>query len=754
MFQFFFKYPLAAYQHGRIVLLGAWPVWVLWLTVAVLAVVLAELVRRLGAFSRRAAAVWALQAAVVALIVILLWQPALSLSELKPQQNIVAVIVDDSRSMALPNAGSGSPTREAAAAHALQSGLIANLNQRFQTRLYRMDSQVARVPSAATLQPAAPATHIGDSLRQLLQQTADLPLGAIVVLSDGADNSGGVDRATIEQLRSRHIAVQTVGFGPVEAPHDVELEQVALPPEVLAKSRVQAVLSFTQHGFAGQTARLSVSDGSQLLASQPVSLDRDGDLQTASLMFNPGADGAKTLDFTLTPLPGESNSNNNRLRRLVNVVTAPHRVLYIEGEPRWDYKYIRRAESTDPQVQLVSMLRATENKIYRQGISDPAELANGFPSTAEEMFRYQAIIIGSVEAAYFTPVQQDLLQAFAERRGGGILFLGGLSSLADGGWQDSAMAPLLPVILPDHKGTFERADLSDPAAPHAKAELAPAGADSIITRLVDDPAANIKKWQSLPWLMDDQDAGTPKPGASVLATVLSPENRRTPLLTVENYGLGRTAVLATSGTWRWQMMLPLGDPTHALFWQQLLRWLVAGTPGRISASVPETMLYDTGAVHITAAARDVQFNPDPAAQLQAHILGPDGLTTTLPLRPAPDAPGHFTADYTAAKPGTYLAQITSGNLPPAVVGFQRVDGVAENFHTQQNRDLLQRLADATGGQYWQPSQLSQLAQALPYSAAGVTLRNNLPLWNLPIVFFLLLILPLAEWFLRRRWGVV
>jgi len=299
-----------------------------------------------------------------------------------------------------------------------------------------------------------------------------------------------------------------------------------------------------------------------------------------------------------------------------------------------------------------------------------------------------------------------------------------------------------------------RADLSAGATAHARAVLAPAGATSVVTRLVDDPAANAKKWQMLPWLMDYQDAGTPKPGATVLADVLSPEGRRSPLLTSENYGRGRTAVLATSGTWRWQMRLPLGDPTHTVFWQQLLRWLVAGTPGRITASVPHTMLYDQGAVRLSAEVRDAQYNPDPNAQVEAHILGPDGLSTAVPLRPSPDAPGHFVADYTAALPGTYLAQVTSGNLPAAVVGFERSDGVAENFHTQQNSDLLQRLAAATGGQYWRPGQISQLVRQLPYSEAGVTLRTNLPLWNLPIVFLLLLLLPLGEWFLRRRWGIV
>ncbi len=97
------------------------------------------------------------------------------------------------------------------------------------------------------------------------------------------------------------------------------------------------------------------------------------------------------------------------------------------------------------------MLRTTENKIYRQGIDDPNELADGFPSQPEDLFGYQGLIIGSVEAGYFTPAQQDLIQQFVDRRGGGLLFLGGRFALADGGWGGSSLADLLPVILPDRQ---------------------------------------------------------------------------------------------------------------------------------------------------------------------------------------------------------------------------------------------------------------------------------------------------------------
>ena len=123
----------------------------------------------------------------------------------------------------------------------------------------------------------------------------------------------------------------------------------------------------------------------------------------------------------------------------------PRRILYIEGEPRWEYKFIRQAEEDDRMVQIVSIVRTSENKFYRQGIAEAEELADGFPSRAEDLFVYQGLIIGSVDAGYFTPGQQQLIHEFVDRRGGGLLLLGGQFALADGDWNASKLPDLFPT---------------------------------------------------------------------------------------------------------------------------------------------------------------------------------------------------------------------------------------------------------------------------------------------------------------------
>jgi uncharacterized membrane protein len=762
MFSWLLKYPLPVFTRGHLVFLAKWPAWLLPVLVVLAATGLALLIRaRLrdaapNLRNWRVWALWGMQTAMVALILLLLWQPAMSVAELSSQQNIIAVVLDDSRSMATPDAG-GKP-RESAALAALQGGVLAGLQKRFRTRLYRLDDAVKQVNDVKTLTPTQTSTHLSGGLQQLATETSDLPVGAVVLLSDGGENAvgiggSGISLSAMEALRNRRLPVHTVAFGSSAPLHDIEMEDVSVAASAVANARMAATVSFSQHGFRNTQATLTVRDGDRTLASQAVTLGADGEIQSEPMFFYAGAAGAKTLRFAVEPMQGETSNANNALTRPVLVSDTKRRILYVEGEPRWQFRFLRRAAEDDPSVQVVSMLRTSENKIYRQGIGDPSELADGFPTTAEDLFRYSGIIIGSVDADYFSPVQQELLREYVDRRGGGILFLGGRSSLSDGGWTASSLNQLLPTFLPGGRNTFHR----DPAS----VALTDAGVQSPIVRLLDDPQKNADRWRRLTYLADYQDPGSPKPGATVLVE-MAHAGRRMPMLITQNYGNGRTAILASGGTWRWQMSEPLGDPSHNLFFQQLLRWLVADTPGAVTATASARTLSDQGHVQLTATVKDKQFQPAQGAHVTAHLIGPAGANVLLDMTSSQETPGLYAADYTAPKAGSYLAEVVAqsgdnktGELGRDVLTFQREDGVAENFHTATNRTLLEQLAHDTGGQAWNgDSNLESLPRDISYSEAGISVRSTKELWNMPVVFLLLLALPVAEWLLRRKWGVV
>jgi len=749
MFEFLFKYPGAVFEKGQFVLLAPWPVWMLALGVIAAGGLLLWHVRRNRGLLTgvRSLVIWMLETAMVALLLFLLWHPAISIATLRPQQNVVAVMVDDSRSMAIRE---GAETRSAQAVGVLDQKLLAALGQKFQVRLYRFGKEAERIQKTSQLNASLPASRLGDSLQQVLAESATLPLGAVVLLSDGADNSGGIDLDTISQIRRLHIPVHTIGFGREKPEKDIEITDAVLPAHALADSRLSALVTFRQYGYAGQKALVSVRGAGKLLASREVQLKGDGAPQSEPLLFNAGPAGPQTLEISIDPLPGEENRDNNSLRRLVDIETRKPRILYMEGEPRWEFKFIRRAAEDDSSLQLASMLRTTQNKIYRQGFSDPHELEEGFPVKPEELFAFDGLIIGSVEANYFTQTQQDLIREFANRRGGGILFLGGRFALAEGGYLHSPLAELLPVRLPESKGTFHR-DFSNQ-------ELTAQGRASLICRLVEDPERNAARWASMPQLANYNEVGEPKPGAVELMDVVPAGHHRMPLLVTENYGRGRTAVFATSGSWRWRMWQDHTDVTHATFWQQLMRYLVSDSPGRVAGSTPRAVLADETKVTLRAAVRDKAFKPVPNAVVEAHIVGPDGAATSVELTPVPTEEGAYTAEWNAEKPGSYVAEIVAGRdkeeLGRDVVVFRREDGVAESFHTSQNRELLQKLAAETGGRYYSAANAGRLADEISYSEAGITTRETKDVWDMPVVFLLALLLRGSEWMLRRRWGVV
>lgn len=742
MFEFLFNYPLAVYRKGTLVFSGGWSAPWLAAAVALAAVGLFWLLRRRGLGRKRLVLLGVLQWSVLAVLLLLLWQPALSVAVLKPQQNVVAVVVDASASMQLEQ-------RYQQARTLVEGRLLEELKKRYPVRLYlagEIPTRVEKLPEA----PQARRTDLGAALRQIAADSSMLPVGAVVLFSDGADNGGNLGPETLEALRRARIPVHTVGFGSENIQNDLEILDAALPRRVLPGSRMLLTVTLRQSGFRGRTARLAVWDGDSVLAQKDLKLPEDGGTWRETVALNAGRPGVRTLTVSAGPLQGETNIRNNTVERIVDVRDRKPRILYFEGEPRWEMKFIRRAVEEDGQLELASIVRTTENRFYRQGIRSPQELERGFPSSVDELFGYQALIIGNVEAGYFSPLQQTLIREFVDRRGGGVLFLGGRAALSDGGWHRSPLAEVLPVVLPERKGTFRR----EPAS----AKLTRAGLESLITRIEEDPEKNAARWKALPYLADYQQTGTPKPGATVLAEAVPGVRLRHPLLVTQNFGRGRVALLATGGTWRWQMAQDARDQSHEIFWRQLLRWLSGSVEERVTL-LTSRQTYEGGeTVRFRAEVRDRNYLPSTSAVVSVHVMGPGGVSDTVELSPSRREPGVYEADWRAPRPGSYLAEAAARqgveDLGRDTVTFRREDGMQEFFRTEQNRELLERLAQQTGGRYYRPSETAGLAKEIELSEAGITVRETRPVWNAPAAFLLLAGLKTAEWLVRRRWGAV
>jgi hypothetical protein len=317
MFQFLFKYPRPVFAKGRLVLLSAWPPWLLPVLIVAgaggLALFIGWRLRHSEAKlpGVRVGVIWATRSALLALLLLLLWQPAVIVGELGSHQNIIAVVVDDSRSMGI--ADSDGKTREAAAIAALDGGVLAGLRQRFQTRIYRLGREITPVDSPADIAPGDGATHINQGLEQLARETEDLPVGAILLLSDGSENSAGVGgpeigAGALHMLKERRLPVHTVGFGTPEHGHDVEIEDVSLPASAVANARIAATVTLVQHGYAGQKTMLTVRDGDKAITQRDITWRLTAGCKASPCSSPPAARARKALPSGWSRSPAKNLS--------------------------------------------------------------------------------------------------------------------------------------------------------------------------------------------------------------------------------------------------------------------------------------------------------------------------------------------------------------------------------------------------------------------------------------------------------------
>jgi uncharacterized membrane protein len=748
LFELLFKYSRATFDRGEFVFASGWPLWLYAVLVIVGAVALVAtlIVYRRGLGPARLATLGAFQLALWAVALLMLWQPALITQTLRPQENSVAVLLDTSASMAYGAAGS---SRLEQAVAAIDEEVVPALEDSLNVDLYTFEASPERAAALDSVAASGAVTRIGASLLDVLRGANAGGLAAVVLVSDGVDNSQNFDAATIAEIASYGVPVHTVGVGREVLEEDVELEDVVIAAEGPAGSTAGAQVSI-RHGGGG-LAELKVYDGEAILASETVTLPDSPGVLTRQVDLDIGEAGMRDLRFTIDALPGERNVLNNTQLRPVEVPELQRSILYIEGEPRWEYKFMRRALTRDAPLRLASMLRTTPNKYYRQGIASPDELVDGFPIEEETLFEYDALIIGSYEAAALTDSQHEMIREFVSRRGGSLLMLGGRRGLGDGGWGLTSVAEVLPVELPDLDApSFVRAPV--------KAVLADAGERALLTRFESDDAANRAAWDALPELADFQYVGNVKPAADVLLRAETVDGDDQPLLVHQRYGLGNVYVLATGGTWRWQMQMPFEDEHHEIFWRQMLQALVTGAAQRITLSTDRAFYADQHTVALRAELRDAAFEPDTTSEVTVRAVHASGSEEVVTMMPEPGQPGVYTASYEASIPGIYRFEAMAADADgepvasSARVAVRREDGVAEHFHLQQDRAALERIAAASGGRYFEVDNLDDLAEAISFSEAGVVERQVLALWNMPILFLLLIALKGGEWLLRLRWG--
>jgi uncharacterized membrane protein len=698
-----------------------------------------------------------LRLALVALILFCLMRPVIIVPTVVAQSSYVAVLMDDSKSMQLADEGDKSRLDTVKRLMATDSAFHKELSDKFRVRAFKFSEVAERVDGAAELTGTGERTDIVGALERAVRDSSGLPLSGLVVMSDGATNGEGDltnSLATaLGNLRARGLPVFTVGLGQTRLEGDVEVVRATAPRRVLRGSPVTAEVLVRADAAAQRSIRVDLSEDSHALRSQDVPIQTDA-TTVARVTFTPSSPGLHRYTFTVAPTESEVVAENNSQELLIEVTDDRPKILYVVGEPRWEYGKIRAALAEEKNIALVSVLRSADGKFYRQGVESGDELAGGFPKSEEDLFKYDALVLGSVEATFFSFDQLRAIEQFVSRRGGTLLALGGAKSFGAGGYGNTPIADLLPVYIESENALAGESQ-------NFKAEPSSRGRDNPAARLSEQPEQNQKIWEQLPAITLQEVINNPKPGATVIldARNIKDKTRVVPLLVEERYGRGRTLALMASDTWRWRMMLDSKNRSHETFWTNLLRYTVDSVRHKVEAATDRSFYGRGEQIRLRVELADEKFNNIGDAQVSARVTTPTGRTIDVALRPATEGGFEgYMGMLAADEDGLHKVEVTTRRDGAGAPGFAEASFLVgplnrEAHDAAQNRELLKRIAAETGGRYYSAGNAADMVEDLTHTEGPGSMRTPLELWDMPINFFLLVGLAAAEWFVRKRKGL-
>jgi uncharacterized membrane protein len=693
---------------------------------------------------------------VLALAVVLfcLFRPTLVVRAAVNQQNVVAVLLDDSRSMQIPDQDGKARAEFLRAQFGQDGALLKSLSDKFLVRVFRFSSTAGRVESVGEMRFDGVQTKLGPALTSVREELAGLPVAGVVLVSDGADTTDTAIGDALLGLKAEKLPVFTVGVGSERLPRDIQIDRVSTPRTVLKNASLLLDVIVRQTGYAGKTVTVDVEDEGQIVGSEKVQLPSDGSPATVRIRAKASQPGARLFRFKVAPQDGEVVPQNNVRESIISVRDETERILYFEGEPRWEFKFLNRAVADDKNLLSVSLQRTADNK-YMRLRGDEDEIVGGFPKTREELFKYRGLIIGSVEAGLFTGDQLQMIADFVDRRGGGLLVLGGPRSLGEGGYGGTPVADALPLAIDP------RTRASEPAA-LARLKVSPtrAGQTHAATQLLPTEAASIARWNELPLVTTVNAPLSAKPGATVLLNGTDESGRSRIVLASQPYGRGKAIALTIQDTWPWQMdaSISVEDQTHENFWRQMLRWLVDGVPSVVDVRMSTDRVDPGEPVTIDATVVDPQFVELNDATVIAQVARPDGTSETVPLQWTGERDGHYRGTFVSTKTGAYEVAVDASRGGGQVVGsstayVRAVPSEAEYFDPTMHAQPLTRIAEETGGRFYAAGTAQGLAEDVRVAGRGVTAVEERELWNMPIVLITLISLVCAEWGYRRLVGL-
>ncbi|HUU32983.1 MAG TPA: FixH family protein [Vicinamibacterales bacterium] len=691
----------------------------------------------------------ALRALTLVLLVAAVLRPVRVVPPSAARSRVVPVLVDVSRSMRVADATGPARMQRARSAAA---EVVAALEASFRTEVWAFGDGVVRA-DLDDMQASAGRSDLRGALRAVADHYRGRSVGGIVVVSDGGDTSSRDAAADVS------VPVFTVGVGQPRLTRDREIVAMSAGEPRLADSTVDVQVSALSTGFGAQPLELTLTANGRPVDVRRVAVTDGAPVSTVfTVSPDPGAPTVYRIEVPVAP--GEVASENNTRSVLVEPPGRRRRLLIVEGAPGYEYTFLKRALARDSSLDVDSVIRKGQTDdgqptfIVQAAASRAPTLAAGYPRTRADLFVYDAVVFGNVDAGFFSRAQLEATAAFVSVRGGGLLVMGGRSFEREG-LSGTPLDEVLPVDMSDRRTTVARA-ANGPAVAAASAVLTGDGAGHPATRIGASADESRRRWAALPPLASTSVVGGPRPGALVLATTAGSGGDVRPLVAVQRYGQGRAMVFAGEASWRWRMMLPAADTTYDAIWRQVSRWLARGTLDAVSVAPIGSPSPGTTEV-VSVLVRDADFAPVSDAEVQVQVAWPGGAERRITAVLIDAADGRYTASVPFGDAGVYrvTAEARRGGTTLGIGDRGILAGGAdpEMADPRLNEPVLQRLAEQTGGLYVRPDEVDRIPPRLQAARVIDGPPEFRDLWHGAWSLLAVIVLLAAEWGWRRRVGL-
>ncbi|MFQ5869841.1 MAG: hypothetical protein ACE5JC_08050 [Candidatus Zixiibacteriota bacterium] len=687
----------------------------------------------------------ALRCLAILAVIFALWQPLLSFSDKVTRPAEIAVLVDTSTSMnfsdevGLPSGGEGlATTRLEVARGVLTEFETAQLPEEAKLSYWTFSDSLNRLRvELDSLNAQGVRTSMGEALVRLKEQRSDENLSAIVILSDGGNNSG-IDPLVVASRLG--VPVYAVGIGDPQPPLDVAFGEVDFPE--VAYSQIPTKVEFTVKLTSPRKGRAPVflKSGGKLYGRTDLILSQPGE-QSGEIEFIPQETGTMFFQVSIPPQEGEKVTKNNYRSFSVEVLKSKLKVLLVSSRPGWEFAFLKRALEEDPKLEIKPVVYGL----------DGGFLSGSFPATLEALSEYDILIC--VDPGYRQlSGREEVLKRYLQR-GHSILFLLGedLSSAK----ASSVMSELLPLDFAPRggvvKGPFSLCLTTD-------------GSLHPITRLSEDEKTNRDLWREVPpfEFIVPGSLKPREPRAVVLLTcplAVKPPRELPAVMVGERYG-GKTMVVTVFPLWRWDFLprgFEGGRESYRQFFTNAVRWLATPLDMERMNIYSENRVYSYGEeISILGKFYDESFQPLEAVESRIEIFKENGADKVerLRLNLVEQEPGRYKTTVPSLSPGRYAFSAEAfwrGKKLGQFGGKFEVEAYSlEEQNLAADFELLKRLGELSGGGFFAPGEVDSQFLLLDFEVQTVVKKSEVQLWNQPWLLGLAVICLALEWIIRKR----